>query len=153
MFSILKFRQGCLYFYFYSSVWVSSVLQRGLILGALEGVTTTRQPGRWCWKETSHNFPSPFPNMFLFWMTCFYFTCCLLDPSKKEGSSSFLHAWMLPPCHSQFYKPPLHPMAISLFPGLQPMEIHWICLLNCDFNVAFPCLQSFLVLVFHVSGA
>lgn len=44
MFSILRFRQGCLYFYFYSSVWVSSVLQRGLILGALEGVLP---PGSW----------------------------------------------------------------------------------------------------------
>lgn len=61
MLSILRFRQGCLYFYFYSSIWVSSVLWRGLIFGALEGVTTTRQLGRQCWKETSHHLSQTCP--------------------------------------------------------------------------------------------
>lgn len=102
MFSILRFRQGCLYFHFYSSVWVSSVFQRGLVLGALKGVTITRQLGRRCEKEIPHHFSPPFPNMSLFWMTCFYFICCLLDPSKKEGSSSFLRALTLPPATHSF---------------------------------------------------
>lgn len=35
-------------------------------------------------------------------MTCFYFICCLLDPSKKEGSSSFLRALTLPPATHSF---------------------------------------------------
>lgn len=45
MFSILRFRRGCLYFRFYSSVWVSLILLQGLILSALEGAIITRQQG------------------------------------------------------------------------------------------------------------
>lgn len=35
MFSILRFRQGCLYFHFYCNVWVSLVLLQGLLSSAL----------------------------------------------------------------------------------------------------------------------
>lgn len=70
MFSIFRFRQGCLYFHSYSNVWVSLVLLKGLILSALEGAIITRQRGRQCSKEISqHNFPPPSPNVSLFRMT------------------------------------------------------------------------------------
>lgn len=70
MFSIFRFRQGCLYFHSYSSVWVSLVLLKGLILSAPEGAIITRQRGRQCGKEIAqHNFPPPSPNVSLFRMT------------------------------------------------------------------------------------
>lgn len=70
MFSIFRFRQGCLYFHSYSNVWVSLVLLKGLILSALEGAIITRQRGRQCGKEIAqHNFPPPSPNVSLFRMT------------------------------------------------------------------------------------
>lgn len=60
MFSILRLRQGCLYFHSYSNVWVN-VLQKGLILSALEGAFITRQQGRQCCKEITqrHFLPAP----------------------------------------------------------------------------------------------
>lgn len=60
MFSVLRFRQGCLYFHFCCDVWVSLVLLKGLIPSALEGAIITRKPGRQCWK---HNFPPPCPDL------------------------------------------------------------------------------------------
>lgn len=94
MFSILRFRQGCLYFHFYSNVWVSLVLLKGFILSALEGAIITRQRGRQCWKEIAqHNFPPPFPNVSLFRMTWINFRpyCPLhFHPEEPRGREKTL---------------------------------------------------------------
>lgn len=75
MFSILRFKQGCLHFHSDSIAWASLVLWQELILSALEGAIITRQQGRWCWKEIAqHNFSPPSPNVSLSRMMWISFT-------------------------------------------------------------------------------
>lgn len=63
MFSILRFRRGCLYFRFYSSVWVSLILLQGLILSALEGAIITRQQGHEAEKKLHDRISLHLPQM------------------------------------------------------------------------------------------
>lgn len=108
MFSILRLRQGCLYFHSYSNVWVN-VLQKGLILSALEGAFITRQRRRQCCKEiTQRHFPPAPWSLPLFRMAEISFqpSCPLRFHSGRgekpkpwkeiieERNTAHLHLWL-----------------------------------------------------------